>query len=329
MADLVTLGEAMIRLSPPNFNRLEQATRFDVCVGGSEMNIAVAAQRMGLSSALATAVPDNPMGRMIINKTREHGVDVSGIITKPGTRAGVYYLEFGAKPRSSAVVYDRANSAIAMAQPGELPWSELFKSAKHFHTGGITPGLSDSAAEVTLEGLKAAKAAGLTTSFDLNFRARLWTEEKAQKIITPMCEFIDVMITTEEDTYRVFKIKGENYEDVARKLVEAFGFKVVAITLRENISVWKNNWTAIALEGDKVHKTNTYELEVVDRVGAGDSFSAGFLVPYVQSGDVAKGVEFGVGLSALKHSIPGDLNWSTREEVEKLTAGGGSLRIAR
>ncbi len=329
MADLVTLGEAMIRLSPPAFRRLEQASSFDVCVGGSEMNIAVAAQRMGLSSAFVTAVPDNALGRMIVNKTREHGVDTSGIITQPGTRAGVYYLEFGAKPRTSSVLYDRAESAIARTGKGKLPWAKAFGGARHFHTGGITPGLSDAAAEATMEGLRAAKDAGLSTSFDLNFRGRLWTEEKAQRIIEPMCSFIDVLITTEEDTYRVFKIQGEDYEEVARKLVEKFGFKAVAITLRENIRVWMNNWTAIAYADGTVYKTNTYEVEVVDRVGAGDSFTAGFLVGYLESGDLQKAVDFGTGLSALKHSIPGDLNWAVRDEVEKLIAGGGGLRIAR
>lgn len=328
MADLVTLGEAMIRLSPPHFLRLEQTTSFDVMVGGSEMNIAVAAQRMGLSSSFVTAVPDNPLGRMIVNKTREHGVDVSSIIVKKGARAGLYYCEFGAKPRASAVVYDRAASAIALTQPGELPWKKAFAGAKHFHTGGITPGLSDSAAKVTAEGLQAAKAAGLSTSFDLNFRAKLWTEEKAQQVITPMCPLIDVLITTEEDTDRVFKIKGGTYEDVARKLVDQFHFKVVAITLRENLRVWQNNWTAMACAGGKFYRTHTYDVEIVDRVGAGDSFSAGFLVGYLE-GDIQKGVDFGTALSAIKHSIPGDLNWATRSEVEKLISGGGNLRIAR
>jgi 2-dehydro-3-deoxygluconokinase len=328
MADLVTLGEAMIRLSPPHFLRLEQTTSFDVMVGGSEMNIAVAAQRMGLSSSFVTAVPDNPLGQMIVNKTREHGVDVSSIITKKGTRAGIYYCEFGAKPRASAVVYDRAHSAIAMTQPGELPWRKALAGARHFHTGGITPGLSDSAAKVTTEGLQAAKAAGLTTSFDLNFRARLWTEDKAQQVITPMCPLIDILITTEEDTDRVFKIKGSTYEDVAKKLVDKFHFKVVAITLRENLRVWQNNWTAMAYADGQFYKTQTYDVEIVDRVGAGDSFSAGFLVGYLE-GSLQKGVDFGTALSAIKHSIPGDLNWATRSEVEKLIAGGGNLRIAR
>lgn len=329
MADLVTLGEAMIRLSPPSFHRLEQASSFDVCVGGSEMNIAVAAQRMGLSSALVTAVPDNPLGRMIINKTREHGVDTSCIITQKGARAGIYYLELGAKPRASAVVYDRADSAIARTQPGQLPWKQAFTGARHFHTGGITPGLSASAAEVTMEGLKGAKEAGLTTSFDLNYRARLWTEQEAQQVITPMCPLIDILITTEEDTFRVFKIKGDTYEDVARKLVEKFDFAVVAITLRENLSVWRNNWTAIAYADGVVYGAHTYDVEIVDRVGAGDSFSAGFLVAYLEDGDLKKAVDFGTALSALKHSMPGDLNWATRSEVEKLIAGGGGLRISR
>lgn len=329
MADLVTLGEAMLRLSPPCFQRLEQANAFDVTVGGSEMNIAVAAERMGLSSAFVTAVPDGPLGRMIVNKTREHGVDVSGIITKKNTRAGVYYLEFGAKPRASLVVYDRADSAIAATGPGELPWADAFAEARHFHTGGITPGLSDLAAQTTMEGLRAAKGAGLSTSFDLNYRARLWTEEQSQKVIEPMCPFIDILITTEEDTSRVFKIKGKDYEDVARQLVAKFGFKVVAITLRENPRVWLNDWSAMALAGGKVYQAAKYEVEIVDRVGAGDSFSAGFLVGYLEGGDVQKAVDFGTALSALKHSIPGDLNWSTRSEVEKLISGGGGLRISR
>ena len=329
MADLVTLGEAMVRLSPPSFQRLEQAASFDVTIGGSEMNIAVAAQRMGLSAAFVTAVPDNPLGRMIVNKTREHGVDTSHMITKKNTRAGIYYLEFGAKPRASLVVYDRADSAIAETGPGELPWAKAFAGARHFHTGGITPGLSDRAAAVTMEGLRAAKAAGLTTSFDLNYRARLWTEERARQVIEPMCPFIDILMTTEEDTSRVFKIKGRDYEDVARQLVDKFAFKVVAVTLRENPRVWLNDWSAMALSSGQVYRAAKYEVEIVDRVGAGDSFSAGFLVGYLETGDLQKAVDFGTALSALKHSIPGDLNWSTRSEVEKLISGGGGLRISR
>jgi 2-dehydro-3-deoxygluconokinase len=293
------------------------------------MNIAVAAERMGLSSAFVTAVPDGPLGRMIVNKTREHGVDTSFIITKKNTRAGVYYLEFGAKPRASLVVYDRADSAMAATGPGELPWAKAFESARHFHTGGITPGLSERAAGTTMEGLRAAKAAGLSTSFDLNFRARLWTEEQAQKVTEPMCPFIDILITTEEDTSRVFKIKGKNYEDVARQLVDRFGFKVVAITLRENPRVWLNDWSAMVFAGGKIFQAAKYEVEIVDRVGAGDSFSAGFLVGYLENRDLQRAVDFGTALSALKHSIPGDLNWSTRSEVEKLISGGGGLRISR
>jgi len=329
MAKLVTLGEAMLRLSPPNFLRLEQTHVLDVQVGGSEMNIAVAAQRLGLQAAFVTAVPDNPLGRMIVNKTREHGVDASHIAVKKSGRAGLYFAEFGAKPRASTVVYDRAGSAIALAAPGDFDWGKTFAGAAQFHTGGITPGLSDSAARLTLEALQAAKQMKLGTSFDLNYRAKLWSEEKARGVIEPMCPLIDILFTTEEDTHRVFKIKGQDYEEVARKLVEKFGFKVVAITLRENPRVWLNTWTGMALAAAKVYSTAAYEVEIVDRVGAGDSFTAGFLVGYLESGDVQKALDWGVALSAIKHSIPGDLNWATRAEVEQLVAGGGNLRIAR
>ena len=329
MAKLVTLGEAMIRLSPPNFLRLEQAHALDVQVGGSEMNIAVAAQRMGLPAAFVTAVPDNPLGRMIINKTREHGVDASFIVSKKASRAGLYFAEFGAKPRSSVVVYDRAGSAIAQARPGEMAWAKAFAGAQHFHTGGITAGLSESAAALTQEALQAAKAAGLSTSFDLNYRAKLWSEERARAVIEPLCPLIDLLFTTEEDTYRVFKIKGSDYEEAARQLAEKLGFKTVAITLRENPRVWLNTWTGIALAAGKLYKTVAYEVEIVDRIGAGDSFTAGFLVGHLEGGGVQRALNFAVALSALKHSMPGDLNWATRSEVEQLIAGGGSLRIAR
>ena len=174
----------------------------------------------------------------------------------------------------------------------------------------------------------AARDAGVTVSVDLNYRAKLWTEDEAQACMTRLMDYTDVLITTEEDCMRVFKIAGEDYEEVAKKLNERFGFQTVAITLRENLSVWRNNWTAIAYSGGTIYKTTTYEVEIVDRVGGGDSFSAGFIRGSLE-GDIQKGVDYGVAFSALKHSIPGDLNWSTLEEVERMVAGGGNLRIVR
>lgn len=328
MADVITFGEAMVRLSPPDFQRLEQTTTLDVKIGGGEYNVAVGVARLGLSSAFVSRLTDNPLGRMIANKCREHGVDTSHIVWTKQDRAGLYFVEFGAKPRASSVLYDRKESAVSKIQPGEVDWENIFADAKWYHVSGITPALSESAAEVTKESLQAAREAGIKVSVDLNYRAKLWSEAEAQACMTELMRYTDILITTEEDTMRVFKIKGENYEEVAKKLYEEFGFETVAITLRENLSVWRNNWTAIAYNNGKVYSTKTYDVEIVDRVGGGDSFSAGFIWG-VMNGDVQKGVDYGVAFSALKHSIPGDLNWSTLEETEKLVAGGGNLRIVR
>ncbi len=328
MSDVVTFGEAMIRLSPSNFRRLEQADSFNVNVGGGELNVAVAVRRLGLSSTWVSKLPNSPLGKMIANKAREQGVDVSHIIWSDEGRAGIYFMEFGGAPRPSKVVYDRKGSAISLVTKGEIDWEVIFKETKLFHVSGITPALSPSTAEVTMEALKAAKESGCSVSYDLNYRAKLWTEEEANKCQKPMMKYVDILITTEEDTFRVFKIKEKTYKEVAVKLAEEFGFKVVAITLREDISVWRNNWTAIAYSKGKFYEDKTYELEIVDRVGAGDSFSAGFIYGYL-SGDIDKGVKYGNALASLKHSIPGDLNWATLEEVEGLVKGSGSLRIQR
>ncbi len=328
MVDIVTFGEAMVRLSPPDFMRLEQTPALEVKIGGGEYNVAVAAARLELSSSFVSRLPKNPLGRMIANKAREHGVDTSHILWTDGERAGLYFVEFGAKPRPSSVLYDRRDSAISNIEAGMVDWDAVFKDAKHYHVSGITPALSAGAADATKESLQKAKEYNVSVSVDLNYRAKLWTEEEARKCMTDLMEYTDILITTEEDTMRVFKIEGENYEEVARKLHDKFGFKVVAITLRENISVWRNNWTAIALYEGTIYDAPTYEVEIVDRVGGGDSFSAGFLSGYL-TGDIDRAVKFGVAFSALKHSVPGDLNWCTRAEAETLMKSGGKLRIVR
>ncbi len=328
MADVVTFGEAMIRLSPPNFQRLEQTSTLDMKVGGAEFNVAIAVARLGMASAFVTRVPTNPLGRTIVNKAQEHAVDCSHVVWSKEDRAGIYFLEFGASPRASSVLYDRKDSAIAKLKPGEVNWDAAFKDARLFHTSGITAALSPTCREAFLESLKKAKQHNLKISIDLNYRARLWSEAEAQECMTEAMKSTDILITTEEDTMRVFKIEGDDYEEVARKLVDRFGVEIVLITLRENISVWRNRWSAIALYDGKIYKTNTYDVEIVDRVGGGDSCSAGFLYGYLQEGDVQKGLDCGVAFSALKHSIPGDINWSTPEEVERVAKGGG-LRIVR
>jgi len=325
--DLVTFGETMIRLSPPDFRRLEQANLLEVNVGGSELNVAVAAQRLGLGVSYVTRLTRNPLGRMVENKAREHGVDTSHIVWTDDDRVGLYFVEFGASPRANSVLYDRKDSAIARIKQGEIDWELVLHGAKLFHTSGITPALSGSAAEVTKEAVQAAKEAGLKVSIDLNYRARLWSQEKAREVMSELVDAADILITTEEDTERVFGIKKDNYEEVAKALADQFHLEVVAITLRETPSVWHNTWTAIAYADGKICRGPKFDIEVVDRVGAGDSFTGGFLFGYLDDGPAA-GVRYGVAISALKQTNPGDLCWATRKEVERLLDGGG-LRIVR
>jgi 2-dehydro-3-deoxygluconokinase len=328
MYDVITFGEAMIRLSPPNFQRLEQARSFDLYVGGAELNVAVGVSRLGMKSTWASKLPKNGLGYLIRNRVQEAGVDCSHVVWSDKGRAGLYFVEFGSSPRASSVLYDRAYSAISLIQPDEIDWSKVFSGSKHFHVSGITPALSPSASETTLEAMKAAKKGGLTVSYDLNYRKKLWSPADAKKIQEPMMANVDILITTEEDTNVVFGIKEKNYEAVAEKLAQSFKFKVVAITLREDLSVWKNNWTAIAYYEGKIFKDRKYEVEIVDRVGAGDAFTAGLLYGWLKLKDVEKGVQYGNAFAALKHTLPGDFNWSTQEEVEAQLKGAG-LRISR
>jgi len=326
-AKIVTFGETMIRLSPQGFNRLEQTTILEVNVGGSELNVAVTAERLGLDAAYVTRLTRNPLGRMIVNKAREHGVDTSHIIWTDHDRVGVYYVEFGASPRPNKVVYDRVGSAIASIRPGEIDWSKALKSAEIFHTSGITPALSPSAAEATKEAIRAAKQAGLIVSVDLNYRKLLWTPEEARKVMAGIVADADVLITTEEDTERVFGIKEESFETVAEKLANSFELSAVAITLRKTPSVLRNEWTAIAYASGEIYRAPRFEIEIVDRVGSGDCFAGGFLTGYLSDGPQL-GVEYGAAASALKQTSGGDLCWVTLAEVQALLAGG-SLRIQR
>jgi len=327
--ELVTFGEAMVRLSPPGCRRIEQSQTLDVHVGGSEMNVAVAAARLGIATAFVTRLPDNPLGRLVRNRIREHGVDTDEIVWTPSDRVGTYYVEFGASPRANSVVYDRADSAAARMAAGEIDWDRVLHGARILHTSGITPALSASAAEATLEALEAAARLGVKVSIDLNYRARLWSQERAREVMTKVAERADLLITTEEDTQRVFGIEGEDYEAVARELARRFSFEHVAITLRETPSVWRNRWSAIAYDAGRetLHRAPSFEIEVVDRVGSGDAFAGGFLFGLLR-GDAEMGVRYGVAVSALKQTYPGDVSWSTREDVERALAGGG-LRIQR
>ena len=328
--DVVTFGEVMLRLSPPNFMRFEQTTSFDAHAGGAEMNVAVACARLGLESAYVTKLGDNSIGHFIRNKAREHGVDTSHILWDSESRCGVYFVEFGAAPRTNRVIYDRRESAISKTKPGEFPWKDILGGTKLFHTSGITPALSKSCAQSTDEVLKVAQEQGCKVSYDVNYRGKLWSSKEANKFTEPASEFIDILITTEEDTKVVYGIEGKDYEDVAKKLTDRFGFEVVVITLRETPSVWQNKWSVFAYSDGKVFRSPTYDVEVVDRLGGGDSCSAGFIYGYLVLKDLQKAVDFGSAFSALKHSVPGDLAFVYKSEVEKLIKGRErGLRIDR
>lgn len=269
--DLVTFGEAMIRLTPPDFQRLEQARSLDVYVGGGELNVAVAASRFGISSRWVSRLPDNALGHIIANRAREQGVDAR-VEWAPSNRAGLYFAELGAAPRPSNVLYDRSGSAISAIAPGKTDWKKILNGARWFHVSGITPALSESAAKVTSEALAAAKSAGLTVSYDLNYRSKLWSPEKARAVQEPLMEHVDILITTEEDSRVVFGIaaprnsyehlSGEEYDAVASTLQKKFGFSAVAVTLRENPLVWLNGWSAILFAEGKLHRAPRFEVEV-------------------------------------------------------------------
>ncbi len=325
--EVITFGEAMVRLSPPNFRRLEQTDSLDVLVGGAELNTAVGLARLGHSVAWVSRLTHNPLGRLIASRACAGGASTEHVLWTDEDRVGVYFLEFGAAPRASSVLYDRKGAAIANIRPGMVDWAKVFDGSKWFHVTGITPALSQGAAETTREALQAARAAGVQTSIDLNYRAKLWSQADAGRWMTEFMRQCDVLITTEEDTERVFGIRGKDYEDIAAQLARRFPLRVVAITLRENPLVWKNTWTAIAYQGGSAYKTRSYEVEIVDRLGAGDSFAAG-LIHGLLGNDLQRGLDYGVAASALKHSIPGDFAWVTPEEVEALLRGPG-LRISR
>jgi len=321
MFDLVTFGEAMIRMSPPDFKRLEQTTTLDLHIGGAELNVAVGTARLGLNCAWVSKLPDNPLGRMIANKARELGVDVSQVIWQNEGRAGLYFLEFGASPRSSSVLYDRANSSFSSIKPGELDWQNILKDTKCLHLTGITPAVSRSAADAAKDAIKAAKACGCKVSLDLNYRAKLWSRQEASKTLAPMMESVDILITTRGDTQTILGIKAESDDALAAILLERYPFEVVAVSYREGDRVWQCIWSALAQTRDKTFNTRTYDIDIVDQVGRGDSFAAGFLYGYIATGEVQKALDYGAAFAALKHSFPGDFNWCTKEEVDALLAG--------
>ena len=332
----------MLRLQTYNHERFIQMRGLEATFGGGEANVAVSCANYGLNACFVTKLPENPIGDACIAELRKHNVCTKRI-ARGGERVGIYYCEKGASQRPSNVVYDRAHSSIATADKSDFNWDEIFDGADWFHFTGITPALGDGIAEICLEACKAAKAKNVTISCDLNFRKKLWTSEKAGKVMGELMKYVDVCIANEEDAEKVFgihaantdvtggKISDEGYKDVARQLVDRFGFSHVAITLRESISASENDWSALLYDAkaDSFFKSKKYHMMIVDRVGGGDSFGGGLIYSMLQGFDGQKAIEFAVAASCLKHTIEGDMNLVTVKEVENLMGGDGSGRVQR
>ncbi len=338
MPTVVTFGEIMMRLATPGHNRFAQASHLEVTFGGGEANVAAALALSGIDAAFVTRLPQNDWGDRAIATLRGQGVDTSRIIRGDG-RMGVYFLEHGAGPRASRVIYDRADSAISHIAEGDVDWSSVFAGVKWFHWTGITPALGDAAAAAVTAACKAAKSAGCTISVDLNFRKNLWTREKAQAVMTDLMPFVDVCIGNEEDAETVFSIKGADVEtgsidrnryiDVGRQLSDRFQFKAVAITLRESISASRNGWSAMLYAQNQAYFSERYDIDIVDRVGSGDSFAAGMIYAQLQAFDPQRAVAWATAAAALKHTIPGDLNFVSPTEIARLVEGDASGRVQR
>lgn len=340
MARAITFGEIMLRLAPEGYYRFIQANSFGATYGGGEANVAVSLAHYGVDTAFVTKLPKHEIGQAAVNTLRQYGVDTS-FINRGGNRVGIYFLEKGASQRPSKVVYDRAGSAIATAGADDFDWDAIFNGAQWFHFTGITPALGPNVAEICLQACKAAKAKELTVSCDLNYRKNLWTREQAGETMEGLMEYVDVCIANEEDAADVFNIHAANtditkgkvshdgYKDVAKQLTDRFGFNKVAITLRESISASDNNWAAMLYTDGEYYFSKKYPIRIVDRVGGGDSFGAGMIYSCLNGFTPQESVEFAVAASCLKHTIEGDMNLVSVDEVKKLAGGDASGRVQR
>ena len=350
MPTVVTFGEIMLRLSTPGFTRFTQADTFDATFGGGEANVAVSLAHFGHDARFVCKLPAHEIGQAAVNRLRQYGVDTR-FVARGGDRVGVYFLETGASQRSSKVIYDRAHSAVSAMGPDEVDWDAAFDGADWFHWTGITPALGPKPKAAVERACRAAKAAGATVSCDLNFRAKLWTTDEAQAAMRPLMEHVDVCIANEEDADRSLGVTTEGsgaeaaasadldeggYARLAERLRDDFGFDAVAITLRESHSASDNGWSAMLLGGAgsarpvaEAVRSRVYDVRLVDRVGGGDSFAAGLIHGLLTKDAAEDALGFAVAASALKQTIPGDLNLTSADEVEKLAGGSGSGRVER
>jgi 2-dehydro-3-deoxygluconokinase len=339
---VVTFGEIMLRLAPPGYERFLQSPQFVATFGGGEANVAVSLGSFGIPARYVTVLPPNPIADAFLGELRRFRVDDSYVVRGKG-RLGIYFVEPGANQRPSKVVYDREYSAIALAKPGDIDWAKTFAGAGWFHVTGITPAISQGAADLALEAVKAARGAGLTVSCDLNYRKNLWKYGKtAKEVMTELFQYVDVGIANEEDCQKSLgiqvdvdvhsgKLEAEQYEKLTTKVLAAYpNLKMLAVTLRESKSASHNGWSACLNDRRSFLVSRHYEItHIVDRVGGGDSFAGGLIYGLLELGDHAQALEFAVAASCLKHSIPGDFNRFTVDEVNALVKGGGSGRVQR
>lgn len=340
MSKIVTLGEIMLRLSPKGNYRFVQSDSFQVIPGGGEANVAVSLANYGHASYFVSKLPAHEIGQIAVNGLRRYGVNTDYIV-RGGDRVGLYYAETGASMRPSKVIYDRANSAIAEADPADFNFDEIMEGADWFHWSGITPAISDKAAELTRLACEAAKRHHVTVSVDLNFRKKLWTSEKAIAVMRPLMKYVDVCIGNEEDAQLCLGFKpdadveggktdAEGYYGIFKGMMKEFGFKYVVSTLRESFSATHNGWKALIYDGKEFYQSKHYDINpIIDRVGGGDSFSGGLIHGMLTYKDQAKALEFAVAASALKHTIPGDFNVVSASEVESLAGGNANGRVQR
>ena len=337
---VVTFGELMLRLEPAGYYRFVQVDSMTATFGGAEANVAVSLANFGVDSCYVTKLPEHEIGQSAVNNLRRYGVNTQYIV-RGGKRVGIYYNERGASQRPSKCIYDRAGSAIAEAEAKDFDWEKIFEGCDWFHITGITPALGGNLPDICEQACKAAKKAGATISCDLNYRSKLWSTQQAQKVMTKLCSYVDVCIANEEDAKNVFgiaakdsdvetgKLNKEGYFSVAKQLAEKLGFKKVAMTLRTSVNANQNKWAALFYDGSDFFFFFEYDMMVVDRLGGGDSFTAGLIYSLLNKKDSQSALDFAVASSCLKHSIEGDFNMVTVAEVEHLAAGDASGRILR
>ena len=340
MGKIVTFGEIMMRLNPEGYNRFVQADKFEASYAGGEANVAVSLANYGNDAAFCTKVPAHEIGQCAVNALRHFGVDTSSMV-RGGARLGLYFVEKGASQRGSKVIYDRANSAIALAKREDFDWDKILEGADWFHWTGITPALGGELPEITLDALKKCKEKGITVSCDLNYRGKLWTREKAGEVMGKLVPYVDVLIANEEDAKDVFgieaedtdinagKLNKEGYVSVAKQLTDRFGCKAVAITLRGSISASENNWAGMLYTDGQSYLSKNYLIKIVDRVGGGDSFGGGLIHALRKGLEPQAVIEFAVAASCLKQTIEHDFNLVSEAEVLALAGGNASGRVQR